>query len=192
MESTDLGHQFLCIVFQVEKSESRVSWCFFESWNSNWSILLERCLMGMPESGSTSVFERTSPPKKLLQLGLESDIVQDHLGLKSPCARQKVAKPILVQPSSIIVATKSASSIQKLRMWLLVDRLKGFASNAAGMSDLGSYLHWLSKSASFWTQEVSLTVRNLWVFISLFSSSSSPLCLFRCTPGVPQCRARLK
>jgi hypothetical protein len=94
-----------------------------------------RCLMGMPELGSTSVSEPISPPKKLLQIGLESDIVQDHLGLKSLCARQKVAKPILVQPSSIIVATKSASSIQKLRMWLLVDRLKGSASNAAGVSD---------------------------------------------------------
>lgn len=34
----------------------------------------------MPESGLTSVCEPTSPPKKQLQIGLESDTVQDHLG----------------------------------------------------------------------------------------------------------------
>lgn len=90
--------------------------------------------MGTPELGSTLVSEPTSPQKKQLQIGSESDIVQDHLGLKSLCARQKVAKPILVQPSSIIVATKSVICTQKLRMLLLAAKLKGFASNAAGMS----------------------------------------------------------
>lgn len=128
MESADFSYSF-------EESQSRIS---FASLSPEFQIelcIVERSSMGMPESGSTSVSEPTSPPKKQLQIGMESDIVQDHLGLKSLCARQKVAQPILVQPSSTIVATKSVSSTQKLRMLLLAAKLKGFASNAAGMSD---------------------------------------------------------
>lgn len=94
----------------------------------------------MPVSGLTSASEPTSPRKKQLQIGLGSDIVQDPLDLKSPCARLKVVEPILVQPSSTIVATKSVSNTQKLQTLSLAAKLKGSANNAAGICELVSYL----------------------------------------------------
>jgi hypothetical protein len=94
--------------------------------------------MDIPELVSTSVFELTSPPKKQLQIGLESGIVPDHLVLKSLCARQRVAKPILARPSIIIVATKSVRFTRKLRMLLPAAKLRGSASNAAGKTILFS------------------------------------------------------
>jgi len=134
MDSADFSYSFLSRISNVS-----IQNLVFLLLISSPEILLElciweRCSMGMPELGSTSVSEPTSPPKKQLQIDSESDIVQDHLGLKSQCARQKVAKPILVQPSSIIVATKSVSCTQKLRMLLPAARHKGFASSAAGLS----------------------------------------------------------
>lgn len=129
-------------------------------------ILLELCIMerssmGMPELGSTSVAEPTSPVKKLLQTALESDIVRDHLGLKFLCARQKVAKLILVMPSSIIVATKSVMRTRKLRMLLLAARLKGFVSNAAGMPDLKFTFTMTIKV--YYLLEKNLNVQYLWI-----------------------------
>ena len=92
--------------------------------------------MGMPELGSTLVCEPTFPPTKQLQTDWERGNVPDRLGLKSLCVRQRAARPILVQPNSTIVATKSATFTRKLQMWLPAVRLKGFANNAAGMPEL--------------------------------------------------------
>ena len=123
-------------LFDTRKGESGTALqCVYFSCSCLTGLyLLQRLTMGIPELGSTSECEPISLRKKQLQIVLESGTVLDPLGPKSLCVRQRVAKQILVRPNSIIVATKSVSFTRKLRTLSPAAKLRGFVSNAAGMS----------------------------------------------------------
>jgi len=62
------------------------------------------------------------------------------LGPRSPYARQRVVRLISAQPNTTIVAIKCVHSTQRPPMLCLLVMCRGFASSAAGIFSVASFL----------------------------------------------------
>ncbi len=82
----------------------------------------------------------TSPQRTLLLAGLGRDIMQVLLVPRSPCARQRVVGLISADTRITFVAIKCVHSIQRPSKLRLVVMCRGFASSAAGIFSVASFL----------------------------------------------------